>query len=903
MHKIAFATKHLSTGGMPRFVLNSIKHLDRAKFQPFLFEEAHYHIDEIRDQILAIPNLTHYLCPQKDRFLDLIFKHQIDLIHYHDWDIHARPVNTPAIETIHNACINNIDIGYADLYLLISDHQIPYFQGKNFRRINTFVDNFEFDPQKFLGREEEIKTAYGFGKNEKIVMYVGILTPGKNQEGLLNYWRENIATLVFVGPLAENFEDYWVPLMAKYQSEKIRFLGAQKDIPALLSIADVVINCSSFEGCCIANLEAAAMGKPLVVTDIASNIGVFQDEETALIRPLDISFVNAIEKLLVEDSSEIGARAKEMIEREYSVKQYNETMDEIYMSFLAPDGNQYHQKQNELMVTFNSDGVLLQVPEESPTHKYTFTVYRKTNEGFILSYETIVMSKSDVGIWALGDGTSWYTQYKYELFRDNILIQEEIFSLENKEVLIDFCSNALGDTIAWIPYVLKFHSKQKCKLTVKTPHEKWLRQLFPDISFCLEVPAKEFYFTYSLGVFNKEQHPINWRYVPLQKIASDLLGLDFEERNLDLTQLSGERSFNEKYICIAPRSTMKCKEWNYQFDRGREAWQTVVDWLLTKGYQIIWISKEKCFLEGVIDKSGDISLEDRITDLTYADFYIGLPAGLSWLAHACDIHVFMIAGFSYDWCEFQKNITRISRNDVCRGCFNEEFNFTREWDWCPKEKQFQCTSFINPDDVITSISNWLGDTISQEIVLAQKLETVESRSTKIHANLLYWIIRELNPRHAIELGAYQGFTTIHLAQAIKDSPRGEKLTTIDNFTFIAENDNINAEEGRRRLERNLVRANVRDIVEIIEDDTVSAINKIEPFEFAFIDAGHDYEIAEKDFENCWIKLAPQGIIALHDTASWPPLVRLIDELRLKYPIIEFFQDEGLTLFQKQNKGD
>jgi len=73
---------------------------------------------------------------------------------------------------------------------------------------------------------------------------------------------------------------------------------------------------------------------------------------------------------------------------------------------------------------------------------------------------------------------------------------------------------------------------------------------------------------------------------------------------------------------------------------------------------------------------------------------------------------------------------------------------------------------------------------------------------------------------------------------------------------------------------------------------------IPPFEFAFIDADHAYEAAKQDFQNCWEKLKSGGIIAMHDTASWPDLAKLIDELRAEHQMIEFFRDEDLTLIQK-----
>ena len=1237
-YKIAFAVNHLSTGGMPRFVYNSIKYLDRDKYQPFLFEASHAHIDEIRNQILDLPNLTHHLV-NKGQFIDFVYKYGIDLIHYHDWDKYARPVDIPSIETVHNPFLHTHEIGHADLYLLISEHQIKHYQGMNYKKIDTFIDNNEFNLDRFANKQQKIRNQYNFPQDKKIVMCIGILASYKNQAQLLKLWDPDLATLVFVGPLAENFKSYWEPLVNNYSNDRIIFMGAQKDIPSLLSIADVVINCSKFEGCCLSNLEAGAMKRPLVVSNIKQNTDIWDNDKTALVRPVDASFVEGIEFLLNnnEFASQLGEKAYKMVNEQFSVEKYTAKMDQIYgdtleddliskrkkggILYLTPgtgieippkgwggvekviselqksfrskgytfdiadkesisledikqydfvhchffynanwlyqqeipyyltihdpyvflsdslfskyedpiknsiktivssnfmierferfsnkiikiptgvdtdffipnyegekdyllcvgktdkrkgfhlalqaaqelnlsikivgprgdghdlieailteykqadylgevsindlrsiyqnawclvhpsssetgpslvvleamasglpviatkvccsdfdhkgviacernvkgiteailkiigiDGenptfidfgrnnrkivennytwdkisNQYikllysqeshppvppktppltqepiksqtKDTKNNCIVKYTSQGLRLEIPPESPSHTYQFKVFKNGN----LSYENTIESSSDNGKWIEGYGPIWYTQYAYEVSRDGEIIEEDIFDLADKEVLIEIIPHTLGDTLAWVPYTEKFRQKHKCNLTVRANYNNLFKEIYPSIRFVDKIPDnKDFYFTYKLNVFKDEHkhHLISWRYIPLQQVATDMLGLEYSDENIDLTIHAKKRQFQGKYICIAPRSTMRCKEWNYRYNRGKEAWQKVVDKLRLEGYQIIWISREDCFLNNVIDKSGDLPLEDRITDLTSADFFIGLPAGLSWLAHACNTHVFMITGFSYDWCEFQTNITRISRNDVCRGCFNEDFEWTREWNWCPSNKQFQCTQFITPEHVIQAIHEWEKQEEFPAIPTNHQFQNPPtSLKTQIHANLLYWLVRELNPRYVVELGTYRGHTTLYLAKALKDCPQGEKLFTIDKFECDI-TDSSKKAITPQDVKKTLTQNKLANMVKIIKGNTLDAIHQIPQVGFAFIDACHTYTIAKKDFENTWTILQPGGIIALHDTGEWPGLVKLIKELQKeKYHFIEFFKDNGLTLVQK-----
>jgi len=825
MKRIAFAVQHLSTGGMPRFVLNSIRYLNREKYQPFLFEEKYCGINEIRDQILGIDDLTHHHCTPQE-FLAFIRDYDIDLIHYHDWNIEARPKDIPSIATIHNACIEearyrqtghaDFPIGHADIHLLISDHQIPFFERENYHRVNTFIDENEFNPEKF--QKEALRQKYGFAANDKIIIYVAILAPGKNHAELLKLWNNHkmhdSTKLLFAGPLADNFKDYWQPLVDEYESSNIQFLGARTDIPELLAISDVAINFSKYEGCCLANLEAASMGLPLVVSDIPSNRYVFQDNETAIIRPLDETFIKGAHMLLENPqlAHAVGNRAHQMVLSDYSTTKYTETIEDIYDSILGtrhlslqiPSGRCSGRREvspsvdlppeavsdnitkwpveryrvSSVMpvsyppalipredadvkgkfdtatpaegitpavftVKFNSEGVLLEIPPERPTHEYRFKVfkeetrYRQTGHdgAYYCTYDTTIESKSDTGVWARGNGHFWYTEYKYEVYRDGELIEAETFNLTGEDVIINIDTNALGDTIAWMPYILEFKEKHQCNLTVRTGHPQFLEKLCPDITFVTDIPNQNWYMGYHLGVYVEptpgERHKVHWRYVRLQEVATDMLGLEYKEKRLDLTPLASEKSIEGKYVCIAPRSTMRCKEWNYELDKGKQAWQTVVDWLVSQNYKVVWISREECFLNNVIDKSGDLPLEDRITDLAHADFFIGLPAGLSWLAYGCNCHVFMITGFSYDWCEFQHNVTRISRNDVCRGCFNEHYEWTRDWNWCPTGKQFQCTRYIEPQQVLEAMffrSNSPDGYSSEPVLSTETLEPAKEEA-------------------------------------------------------------------------------------------------------------------------------------------------------------------------------
>jgi len=92
--------------------------------------------------------------------------------------------------------------------------------------------------------------------------------------------------------------------------------------------------------------------------------------------------------------------------------------------------------------------------------------------------------------------------------------------------------------------------------------------------------------------------------------------------------------------------------------------------------------------------------------LHYADYYIGLSSGISWLNWAIGKHTIMISNFTEDGHEFVTNCTRITNPDVCNSCWNNPlFKFNKgDWNWCPEHedtpRQFECHKSISVEKVL-----------------------------------------------------------------------------------------------------------------------------------------------------------------------------------------------------------
>ena len=99
-----------------------------------------------------------------------------------------------------------------------------------------------------------------------------------------------------------------------------------------------------------------------------------------------------------------------------------------------------------------------------------------------------------------------------------------------------------------------------------------------------------------------------------------------------------------------------------------------------------------------------------MNDLYFCDFFIGLTSGLSWLAWSLEKPVVLISGISKDHVEFATPY-RVTNTNVCHACATEKgFEFDKaDWMFCPKNKNFECTSSITFEMVKEKIDKLIKD--------------------------------------------------------------------------------------------------------------------------------------------------------------------------------------------------
>jgi autotransporter strand-loop-strand O-heptosyltransferase len=464
-------------------------------------------------------------------------------------------------------------------------------------------------------------------------------------------------------------------------------------------------------------LEAMACGLPIV--------GTFEEDKYKGMRVVKRDFSEVVEGI-----KEVYLNYKEYQENALKCAQKNSYSNRVHD--LAAIYSEYREKIfGDRLIAHYSDAKIKHVEAKNTIHiSYTNgpkveilgPVSKKYKVKFIDTNNGHTVYEGDIGnnMWTMAS-IKYFVKWKTELYEvvgENwtTLIESQELNLKDKKVKIVLDTQSLGDLMAYIGSVDEFQKKHECDLTCVVFQEE-LMQLFSksyeNIKFIKQNGSNDdFYATYIIGYFDQNNWqgnaPSDPKKISLTFVAQGILGLPPIEIKPKLKFSSNLKKPNSKYVCIGTHSTAQSKYWN-----NPEGWNKVVKYIKSKGYEVWDIDRYNSFgngvnmnyiPNGVVDKTGDFSLEQRMAQLEHAEFFIGLGSGLSWLAWAVGKPVVLISGFSMEFAEFNTPYRVINKN-VCHGCWNDpSCTFDKgDWRWCPRKKDFECTKQIYAEDVIKMI--------------------------------------------------------------------------------------------------------------------------------------------------------------------------------------------------------
>jgi autotransporter strand-loop-strand O-heptosyltransferase len=719
--KILFLAPHLSTGGMPSFLLRRIKALmNNENFELFVVEYADiggwaYVVQKNEIKKIIKPENFFTLYEDKSLLMNIIKDNNIDIVHADEIleafehsnripdsmfnDLYNNDRTWKIVETCHNVWFNpNTSKRYnPDGYAFCT----PWHKFKTFSEMPSYAEVLPFPIENKVPtylEKLEAKALLGMDPNKKHIINVGLWTSGKNQkEGVevAKSLEESNPEIQFhfIGNQAPNFEEYWGPIMSDLPSN-VTVWDERSDVENFMKAADLFMFNSTWECNPLVLREAASFGLKI----LSRNLEQYMDMFTPYITEIDGDITSTKYKIISLLSSE----------NKYVVEDESESFENNYSNFYKKIHRMPVMEQSvftpkpEIIQNF----ILNPFLEIKGVSESKFKIEFYDEEGRCHYSENL-----SINHWVKLN-REYFTKWNTKIWEDGYLIHDYTLDLKGKRVYICLDSSSLGDTLSWVPYIREFKDKHQCHLIVSTFMNYLFKDSYPDIEFIEPgMVANNIYAMYKIGWFYKDdkfdvsKNPNDFRKEPLQKTASDILGLDYKETRPLLNIPKVEK---KKKVGIGLHSTCQAKYWN-----NPTGWQEVVDYLTSLGYEVVLYSKENDGYMGNFHPKGITkfeagSIERLIEDMASCEFFVGLGSGLSWLAWACELPVVLISGFSEEYSETTLDTYRVINKNVCTGCFNRYRLNASDWNWCPDhqntERQFECTKEITSQMVIDKIN-------------------------------------------------------------------------------------------------------------------------------------------------------------------------------------------------------
>jgi glycosyltransferase involved in cell wall biosynthesis len=139
------------------------------------------------------------------------------------------------------------------------------------------------------------------------------------------------------GPLKHDLESLVATLK---MTDRVRFLGVRRDVPALLKGTSVFCLTSVSEGASLTVLEAMAAAQPIVLTNVGGNPELVRDQIDGLLVPRgDVGAVaNALSTMLTDSAraAKLGASASQRVRTEFLLDTTIERYYELYRELAPP---------------------------------------------------------------------------------------------------------------------------------------------------------------------------------------------------------------------------------------------------------------------------------------------------------------------------------------------------------------------------------------------------------------------------------------------------------------------------------------------------------------------------------------------------------------------------------------
>ena len=272
--KILFIAPHMSTGGMPQYLLKKIQTL-KDQYDIYVVEYSDVSPDYTvqKEQLKWMLGDKYYtLYDDKSELIKIIDKIQPDIIHLEDVpesfmdsevtiQIYGNKNRNYFItSTTHSSLTDPSSLYfYPDKFILPSKWIQQKFSEQLYQIPN---DLWEYPIENYYKDQKLAQEFLGLNPKQKHVLMVGLFTPGKNQGEIFEIAKQlPKVQFHFIGNQAPNFAEYWEPLM-KNKPDNCIVWGERDDVSNFYQACDVFYFSSKFELMPLSIKEALSYGLP-----------------------------------------------------------------------------------------------------------------------------------------------------------------------------------------------------------------------------------------------------------------------------------------------------------------------------------------------------------------------------------------------------------------------------------------------------------------------------------------------------------------------------------------------------------------------------------------------------------------------------------------------------------------
>lgn len=226
-------------------------------------------------------------------------------------------------------------------YLRAVNHRFKAGQIKHVHGVGVDVETYQ--PISHEEKKQKLRLLNGFKADDFLMIYVAEFTKNKNQQFLIRVLAKLKASvpnarliLAGDGPMLECCRALSKELKV---TERVKFLGYNKQVHKILPMCDIAIASSYREGLPVNIMEAMACGLPVIATENRGHRELVRDGANGwLICGSDVDAMSEKIQMIAKNKilkNRFGCLGRKIVENKHSITRTLDEMSAIYSKFMG----------------------------------------------------------------------------------------------------------------------------------------------------------------------------------------------------------------------------------------------------------------------------------------------------------------------------------------------------------------------------------------------------------------------------------------------------------------------------------------------------------------------------------------------------------------------------------------